>query len=637
MSNALNLKGGALGLANLASAPSNPINGQMYYDSGLNKFRVYENGAWVNAVGLVNPDFSDNAFRISNDLDSTKKIAFSAAAITTGTVRTITMPDANVDLGKVNTAIQQDGSVGFGADQSMNNFRLINLANPTDDQDAATKSYVDAIKQGLDIKDSVRVATTANITLSGLLTVDGVTLVAGNRVLVKDQTTASANGIYIVAAGAWSRSIDANTDAKVTSGMFTFVEEGTVNGNSGWVLTTDDPIVLGTTALSFTQFSGAGQIVAGDGLSKTGNQLDVNVGSGIQIVSDAVSVDNTVVRTNGANAFTADQSFGGFKATNLADPTNAQDAATKAYVDSGAGANRNLSNLLSPTAINQNLLPNTAVSRDVGSTALPFSAMYASSFAMMDGAGNLSAIIQRAGGAVVIDGDTFAAGSARFEGQGVTSLYMRTAQVNTGPSGQISIATGIAATTGNTGFIKLVTGQAVSGDSGDITIKTGSASAVRGQIILDARRVQLNTNVEVNGNAIEGASSPVLLAGQNSVRRAKQASKNDFIEEEYIHSIALAASQTNTTIADLTFAHATYDCLEITYRIKQATTNNVQLGTIRVATDGTNVSLNDMSTETASTGITFSAVVSGANVNIRFSSGSNGATMRADVKRFKTA
>jgi hypothetical protein len=173
---------------------------------------------------------------------------------------------------------------------SLNSQKISNLADPTAAQDAATKAYVDATRQGLDVKDSVRAATTANITLSATQTVDGVALIAGDRVLVKDQSTASANGIYVAAAGAWVRAADADTSAKVTAGMFTFVEEGTTNSDSGWVLTTNAPVTLGTTSLAFTQFSGAGQITAGAGLARTGNTLDIGAGTGIQVNADDVAL-----------------------------------------------------------------------------------------------------------------------------------------------------------------------------------------------------------------------------------------------------------------------------------------------------------------------------------------------------------
>ena len=186
--------------------------------------------------------------------------------------------------------LKRDGSVLLTGDLNANNNKIIGLASPVADTDAATKAYADSIASGLDVKASVRVATTGDIVLSGEQTIDAIAVVSGDRVLVKNQVTASQNGIYVVAIGAWTRSLDADTSAEVTSGMFTFVEQGTVNISSGWILTTPNPITLDTTALTFTQFSGAGQVVAGNGLTKTGNTLDVGAGDGIQADADSVTV-----------------------------------------------------------------------------------------------------------------------------------------------------------------------------------------------------------------------------------------------------------------------------------------------------------------------------------------------------------
>ena len=157
-----------------------------------------------------------------------------------------------------------------------------------------TKEYVDAVKVGLDFKDSVRVASTADVTVSGPgAAIDGITLSSGDRVLLKNQSTASQNGIYVFngAASALTRATDADSSTEVTAGMFVFVEEGTVNADQGFVLTTDGTITVGSTSLSFTQFSGAGQIVAGDAITKTGNQLDVNDDNiTLEVNSDALRI-----------------------------------------------------------------------------------------------------------------------------------------------------------------------------------------------------------------------------------------------------------------------------------------------------------------------------------------------------------
>lgn len=167
---------------------------------------------------------------------------------------------------------------------SLNSQKITNVADPLVGTDAANKQYVDAIKQGLDIKDSVRVATTgSDITLSGGApdTLDGKTLVLNNRILVKDQGTASQNGLYYVSTlgtgvnGTWTRTTDADASSEVTSGMFTFIEEGSANGGRGFVLTTSNPITLNSTGLTFTQFSGAGTFTNGTGLSLTNGQFSI--------------------------------------------------------------------------------------------------------------------------------------------------------------------------------------------------------------------------------------------------------------------------------------------------------------------------------------------------------------------------
>jgi hypothetical protein len=182
-----------------------------------------------------------------------------------------------------------DQFVAPNVDVSWNTHKITSLLDPTAAQDAATKNYVDTVSQGLDAKQSVRCATTVNVGLNSLQTIDGYTLTNGDRILVKDQTSIPQNGIYTAIAGSWTRATDMDGWAEVPS-SYVFVEQGTVNADTGWLCTSDSVGVVGTSNMTWVQFSGAGQIVAGAGLTKTGNQLDV-VGTGNRITVNADSID----------------------------------------------------------------------------------------------------------------------------------------------------------------------------------------------------------------------------------------------------------------------------------------------------------------------------------------------------------
>jgi hypothetical protein len=190
------------------------------------------------------------------------------------------------------------------------------------------RSEISAASQGLDIKNSVRVATTANITLSDEQTIDGVLVGDGDRVLVKNQSTASENGIYVASSeDVWVRADDAGS-GQLSAGTFTFVEEGTVNGDAGFVISTNGAITVGTTGIVWTQFSGTGQITAGNGITKTGAELSVTAGSGITVDGSGVSIasdyagqssiDTVGTITSGTwNGSTIDVAHGGTGATTL--------------------------------------------------------------------------------------------------------------------------------------------------------------------------------------------------------------------------------------------------------------------------------------------------------------------------------
>jgi len=202
----------------------------------------------------------------------------------------------------------------------------------------ATLKDLDVLK----FKPPVRAATTANITLSGTQTIDGVSIVADDRVLVKDQSTGAENGIYVAASGAWARSADYDQDAEVTGGSVVFVSEGTANGNQGWMLTTNDPITVGSTALVFASIGTGIANVVEDATPQLGGNLDLNGNTitGLEIGTD-VQAWSAVLDATTASFLTADETkLDGIETAATADQTGAEiktayelEADTNAFTD----------------------------------------------------------------------------------------------------------------------------------------------------------------------------------------------------------------------------------------------------------------------------------------------------------------
>jgi hypothetical protein len=298
----------------LGAAPGSPVTGQLYYDSGVNKLFWYNGTSWIDATGGGTPADATTSTKgivqLAGDLTGTAASPqIAALAVTDAEVAT-----ANKD-GTAGVASMR--TLGAGAQQaaagnhtlnshpapvaalSMNSQLISSLATPVSGTDAATKAYVDSVAAGLSPKTAVRAATTANVaTLAGGApnVIDGVTLVLNDRVLVKNQTTTNQNGIYTVttvgtgANGTWARASDMDAWAEVPS-AYTFVSEGTTLADTGWTSTADAGGTLGTTAITWVQFTGAGQITDGIGLLKTGNTLDVRLdGTSIEAPADILQV-----------------------------------------------------------------------------------------------------------------------------------------------------------------------------------------------------------------------------------------------------------------------------------------------------------------------------------------------------------
>jgi hypothetical protein len=404
---------------------------------------------------------------------------------------------------------------------AMGTSKITGVGEPTAAQDVATKSYVDTLSQGLDAKASCRAATTANITLTGAQTIDGISIVAGDRVLVKDQSAPAGNGIYLCATGSWTRTTDADAWTELPA-AFVFIEVGTVNANNGYVCTVAAGGTLGTTAITWTQFSGAGQITAGLGLTKSGNTIDVGTASSSRIVVNADNIDlattgvsaatyqsltvdtygrvtagtnpTTLAGYNIGNAYTTTQvdtalalklnltggtmsgaiAMGASKITGLADPTLAQDATTKTYVDGILGSATAASTSASAAAVSATNAGNSATSSASSATASATSATSSLS--------SLNTFRGQYYGALSADPTLDPLGNAMTSGD----LYFNTTigymKVYDGAAWLIAYlpASGYLALGGGTmtGAITFASGQAFNGALGSTTASTAAVTTL---------------------------------------------------------------------------------------------------------------------------------------------------------------
>jgi hypothetical protein len=309
-------------MQNLGTAPAAPVKGLMYFNSADNTLYWYDGTAWIAAkaaaggvpASTVTTQAIGDTPVVGTGTDYARNDhkhgmpAFGAitveqtfgSASTNGAATTIARSDhAHGNPTHDNAAHSAIALSALGvptASVNLNSQKIINLADPTAATDAANKQYVDGLVAGLSWKDTVKLASTANAALTGNISIDGVTTAAGDRILLKNQTAPAENGIWIASATAWARATDADIEADLLNAAV-FVSAGTTNADTAWVMSTNAPITVGTTGLTWVQFAGAGTYTAGNGLTLTGNVLDVGAGTGILVAADTVAVDTTVIAT----------------------------------------------------------------------------------------------------------------------------------------------------------------------------------------------------------------------------------------------------------------------------------------------------------------------------------------------------
>jgi hypothetical protein len=327
-----------LRIQNLGSAPSSPVPGQIYYDSTLFKVRWFNGTIWVDAsssggsgYATIQDDGVAATARTIVNFASTASVASTVTDNAGSTRSDVTMDvqygaitaqtafGASTANGSASTAARSDHTHGTPvhdatahsaislsalaaptAALSAGSQKITNLAAGTLATDATTLGQVQSLIDTGTNKTSVRVATTVAGTLATSFAngqvVDGVTIATGDRILLKNQATGAENGPYTVnASGAPTRSTDADISAEVKGGLSCWVNEGTTNGDTRWVLTTNDPITVGTTALTFVQDFAASATSAGAGLTASGGAINVGAGTGIFVAADVVNVDVSVV------------------------------------------------------------------------------------------------------------------------------------------------------------------------------------------------------------------------------------------------------------------------------------------------------------------------------------------------------
>jgi fibronectin-binding autotransporter adhesin len=518
---------------------------------------------------------------------------------------------ADVQFGKSGGRVVYDsGNSLFKVTTDGSTLGNMNVASPTADNHAANKSYVDSVASGLDVKQSVRAASTADVTLSGPgATIDGVTMSSGDRVLLKNQSAAAENGIYLWtgAASAMTRATDMDGAAEFV-GAFFFVEEGTVNSDQGFVCSTDGTIVVDTTSIAFTQFTGTGQLTAGAGLSKSGNAMSVNVDDTYVKIdgNDDLTIKGT---TTTGQVLRSDGSGGvAYGAVNL----TSSDAVTGALPLANGGLGVDASDSSGKTTARSNLGLGSMATQDASSVAIT-------------------------GGSVDLSGGTLTLANDQISGDKISGGTIDSANLSGGAGKTISgfdvtVASGKTLDVDGTFDVDGANGSAMD------NVTVGGTTSAAGTFT-----TMESGSVDINGGAIDGATigANVAAAGTFTNVDATGTIKTDTLDNYSGTNIAVNApmdvtgdvgvtgsvtatvAMVSDTISERTgAAGVTVDGVLLKDNAVTATgTSNLTTATIGTAdinggaVDGTVIGANTSAAGTFSTMTTASAAITGGSIS----------------------
>lgn len=634
MSNVLKFSG-PIKVGSLSSAPANPEVGFIYYNTSSGKFQQYNGSEFVepadfgqlsstsNGEGASLVGIEDTASQFTaTDVEGALDEALDAAQAAQGTADT----NATNHSTHVNGAASKHDASEVDVETAGNFTTAADLETNLVALDDAIQANLDSIAAGTGGSLEVQLVSTSDLTLSGEQTIDG-TLTSASRVLLIGQSPTSENGIYVTAAGAWARATDLNESSEFTVGRLIVVREGTAKGDTIWanqatVATVDtnavdidqlvDPKLTGIEALAdvtdATNVAAAGATMDSDS-SLAGNSYFLDEDNMASDSNTKVASQQSVksyVDTEIASAVTNGMTYKG--SYNAATDTPSLDDGSPiagiltgdTYTTTVAGDFFSASD---PLEIGDVLIAN----QDSPTTVAHWTIVQA----------NL----------------TPATIKTQYESNSDTNAFTDSEQTTVGNQSGTNTGDEVAASTTTSGIAELATITEINtgSDTGRVITPSGLAGSTL-QTTADSALQDLSedTTPSLGGDLTLGANT--IIHDGDGMKRGSSAS--NFLEEEYIHSATLAAS-TTAVISELTFASGTFEAMEIIYKLKEATTNNVRIGTIRVVTNGSSVVLNDISTETADLGISFSAAMNAANVEISHTNDTNIVTMRCDVKRIK--